>query len=103
LHIPTLTDRKLAEQERVTFDTQRQAQIVRQQLEQATALAVTQAKLVDAEGQVAIAEFNAQANVKSAERQAQAKKINADADATVVRTVGEADARRARSARPRPT
>ena len=93
----TLTDRKLAEQERVTFDTQRQAQVVRQQLEQATALAVTQAKVVDAERQVAIADFNAQANVKSAEGQAQAKKINADADATVVRTVGEADAAKTRA------
>jgi uncharacterized membrane protein YqiK len=93
----TLTDRKLAEQERVTFDTQRLAQVVRQQLEQATALAVTQSKVVDAERQVAIAEFNAQASVKSAEGQAQAKKINADADATVVRTVGEADAAKTRA------
>ena len=31
----TLTDRKLAEQERVTYETQRQAQVVRQELEQA--------------------------------------------------------------------
>ncbi|WP_033796766.1 SPFH domain-containing protein, partial [Bacillus pseudomycoides] len=39
----TLTDRKQAEQERVTFETQKQAQAVRQELEQATALANTQA------------------------------------------------------------
>jgi len=88
----TLTDRKIAEQERVTFETQRLAQEVKQQLEQATALAATQAKVVDAERQVAIAEFNARASVKSAEGQSQAKKINADADATVLRTVGEAEA-----------
>ena len=88
----TLTDRKLAEQERVTYETQRQAQEVRQQLEQATALAATQAKVVDAERQVAIAEFNARASVKSAEGQSQAKKINAEADATVLRTVGDAEA-----------
>jgi len=88
----TLTDRKIAEQERVTYETQRQAQEVKQQLEQATALAATQAKVVDAERQVAIAEFNARANVKSAEGQSQAKKINAEADATVLRTVGEAEA-----------
>ena len=93
----TLTDRKIAEQERVTYDTQRLAQVVRQQLEQATALAVTQAKVVDAERQVAIAEFSAQASVKSAEGQAQAKKINADADATVVRTVGDAEASKTRA------
>ena len=64
----------------------------RQQLEQATALAATQAKVVDAERQVAIAEFNARASVKSAEGQSQAKKINAEADATVLRTVGDAEA-----------
>ena len=88
----TLTDRKLAEQERVTYETQRLAQVVKQQLEQATALAMTQAKVVDAERQVAIAEFNARASVKSAEGSAQAKTINADADAKVLRTVGEAEA-----------
>jgi uncharacterized membrane protein YqiK len=99
----TLTDRKIAEQERVTYETQRQAQEVKQQLEQATALAATQAKVVDAERQVAIAQFNAEASVKSAEglarakkinaeADAQAKKINADADATVLRSVGDAEA-----------
>ena len=77
----TLTDRKLAEQERVTYETQRLAQVVRQQFEQANALAVTQAKVVDAERQVATADFNAQASVKSAEGQARAKTINAEADA----------------------
>jgi len=88
----TLTDRKIAEQERVTYDTQRQAQDIKQALEQATALAATQARVVDAERQVTIAEFNAKATVKSAEGQAQAKKINAEADANVLRTVGEAEA-----------
>jgi uncharacterized membrane protein YqiK len=68
----TLTDRKIAEQERVTYETQRQAQEVKQQLEQATALAATQAKVVDAERQVAIAQFNAEAGVKSAEGLARA-------------------------------
>jgi uncharacterized membrane protein YqiK len=88
----TLTDRKIAEQERVTYETQRQAQAVRQELEQATALAATQAKVVDAERQVAIAEFSARATVKSAEGEGQAKKINAEADANVLRTVGDAQA-----------
>lgn len=88
----TLTDRKIAEQERVTYDTQRQAQVVKQELEQATALAATQARVVDAERQVTIADFNAKATVKAAEGQAQSKKINAEADATVLRTVGEAEA-----------
>ncbi len=93
----TLTDRKIAEQERVTYETQRQAQTVRQELEQATALAATQAKVVDAERQVAIAEFSARATVKSAEGEGQAKKINAEADATVLRTVGDAQAARTKA------
>lgn len=88
----TLTDRKIADQERVTFETQREAQTIRQQLQQATALADTQAKVVDAERQVSIAEFNARAAVESAKGQASAKTINAEADAKVVKTVGEAEA-----------
>jgi len=93
----TLTDRKIAEQERVTYETQRQAQTVRQELEQATALAATQAKVVDAERQVAIAEFNARATVKSAQGDGEAKKINAEADANVLRAVGEAQAAKTRA------
>jgi regulator of protease activity HflC (stomatin/prohibitin superfamily) len=65
---------------------------VKQQLQQATALAATQAKVVDAERQVAIAQFNAQANVRSAEGAAKAKTINADADAQVKTITANADA-----------
>ena len=88
----TLTDRKIAEQEKVTYNTQMEAQGVKQQLEQATALARTQAQVVDAERQVAIAEFSAQAAVKTADGAAQAKKINANADAEVTRVNGQAEA-----------
>ena len=87
----TLTDRKIAEQERVTYETQRQAQTVKQELEQATALAATQARVVDAERKVTIAEFEARASVKMAEGSAKSKTINAEADATVLRMVGEAE------------
>ena len=87
----TLTDRKLAEQERVTYETQRQAQGVRQELQQATALADTQARVVDAERKVTIAGFEASATIKFAEGNAKSKTINAEADATVLRTVGEAE------------
>lgn len=87
----TLTDRKIAEQERVTYETQRQAQTVKQQLAQATALADTQPQVVTAERKVAIAEFEARARVKGAEGDAQAKTINAKADAEVLRVVGEAE------------
>lgn len=90
----TLTDRKLAEQEKVTFTTQMEAQGVRQQLEQATALARTQAQVVDAERKVAIAEFSAQAAVKTADGAARSKKITAEADAEVTRVTGQAEAGR---------
>ena len=87
----TLTDRKIAEQERVTYETQRQAQAVRQELQQATALADTQARVVDAERKVTIAEFEANARVKGAKGDAESKTINAKADAEVLRMVGEAE------------
>lgn len=93
----TLTDRKLAEQETVTYKTQEGAQAVRQALQQATALADTQARVVDAERSVAIAGYTANANVKAAEGLAQAKKIQAEADANVVETVGNAEAAKARA------
>jgi len=93
----TLTDRKIAEQEQVTYETQRKAQEIRQTLKQATALADTQATVVDAERQVSIAEFKAKAAVANAEGEAKAKTINAEADATVTRTVGDATADRTRA------
>ncbi|MFS2032448.1 SPFH domain-containing protein [Polaromonas sp. CT11-55] len=87
----TLTNRKIAEQEKVTYETQREAQAVRQNLLQATALADTQARVVDAERKVMISEYEASAMVKKAEGDARSKTINAEADANVLRTVGEAE------------
>jgi hypothetical protein len=87
----TLTDRKIADQEKVTFETQRSAQEERQKLEQAKALADTQARVVDAERKVAIADFDAQSNIKKADGDAQSKTINAKADAQVLTTVGKAE------------
>jgi len=88
----TLTDRKLAEQEQVTYKTQRLAEDTRKELQQARAMADTQARVVDAERSVSIADFAAQAVVKKASGEAQAKTINAEADATVITTVGNAEA-----------
>jgi uncharacterized membrane protein YqiK len=87
----TLTDRKIAEQEKVTYDTQRLAEDTRKDLEQAKALATTQARVVDAERSVTIAEFSANAMIKKAEGDAQSKRINARADAEVLTTVGLAE------------
>jgi uncharacterized membrane protein YqiK len=110
----TLTDRKLAEQQKITYDTERMAEDTRKELQQARALADTQARVVDAERSVTIAEFAAQASVKkaegdlkaktlnaegdakartlNAEGDARAKSLNAEADATVLRMVGDAQA-----------
>lgn len=90
----TLTDRKLAEQEKVTYETQRQAEDTRKELEQAKALAATQARVVDAERSVQIADFNAQAAVKKAGGDAESKKINAEADANVLSVVGNAEGKK---------
>jgi uncharacterized membrane protein YqiK len=88
----TLTDRKIAEQQEITFGTQQTAEIARKELEQARAIATTQARVVDAERSVQIADFNAQATVKAAEGGAQAKRVNAEADAMVKKVNADADA-----------
>jgi len=99
----TLTDRKIAEQEQVTFKTQQLAQVARKELAQAQAIADTQSKVVAAEREVEIAEFNANAWVKkaegdknarilNAEGDAKSKMVNAEADANVLSVVGKARA-----------
>jgi len=93
----TLTDRKLAQQSKVTYETQRLAEETRKELEQAKALATTQAHVVDAERRVTVAEYDAQSSVKKAEGEARSKQIVAEADAMVLRTVGEAEATKVRA------
>jgi uncharacterized membrane protein YqiK len=93
----TLTDRKIAEQEQVTYKTQQLAEETRKDLQQAKAMADTQARVVDAERSVSISEFAAQALVKQATGEAQSKTINANADATVITTVGNAEAEKTKA------
>ena len=104
----TLTDRKIAEQEQVTYKTQQLAEETRKDLQQARAMADTQAKVVDSERSVAIADFTAQASVKraegdarsriiGAEADAKSKTINAQADANVVTMVGNAEAEKTKA------
>jgi len=93
----TLTDRKLAEQEQVTYKTQQLAEETRKDLQQAKAMADTQARVVDAERSVSIAEFAAQALVKQANGEAQSKTINAEADGKVITTVGNAEAEKTKA------
>ncbi len=90
----TLTARKIADQEKITYKTQQEAQTVRQSLAQAQALADTQPQVVAAERKVSIAEFDAKASIAKAEGDARSKTINAAADAEVTRVTGEATAAR---------
>lgn len=90
----TLTDRKIAEQEKTTFDTQRAAEDQRKLFQQARATADTQAQVVQAERSVEIAKFGANAAIEKANGDAKSKTINAEADAMVTRTVGQATADR---------
>lgn len=88
----TLTDRKIAEQEAVTYKTQQLSQVERKELQQAIATADTQATVVNAQRDVEIKDFQAQAAIKQAEGAAKSKNINALADANVIKTVGDAEA-----------
>jgi len=88
----TLTDRKIADQRKVTFDSQRLAEDNRRELEKSKAMADTQASVVTAERSVSIAGYAADATIKQAEGQARAKTLNAEADATVTKVTGDADA-----------
>ena len=67
----TLTDRKIAQEQEKTYEVQRVAQIQRQELVRATALAEIQNQVVTAEEGVRIAELEAAAKVKAAEGEAE--------------------------------
>lgn len=88
----TLTDRKIAEQEKTTFKTQEEAQVQRKSLEASKASANMQAEVVKAERNVEIAEKTADAKIKTATGDAKSKTINATADAEVTKLNANADA-----------
>lgn len=110
----TVTDRQIAEQEKKTFATQKEAQDERRNLENAKAQANMQPKVVEsernveiqknlAEGRIKEAEGSKQASILMAEGQAtavrleaggkaEATKLNADADSEAIKKVGGAEA-----------
>ena len=90
----TLTDRKLAEEQQVTYDTQRMAQAKRQEYEKANAIADMQKEVVKSEQSVNIAERNAAAEVKSAEGRAKAVELDAEAKSKAVKLAANAEAER---------
>src|SRR6187402_2329265 len=90
----TLTDRKLAEEQKVTYETQRKAQETRQDLEKETAIADIQKQIVQADQGVQIAERVADAAVKKAGGDAASVRLNAAAEAERTKVIADAEARR---------
>ncbi len=95
----TLTDRKIAEEEQKTYQTQKMAQEQRQGKEKETAIADMQKEIVKAQQSVEIAQRTADAAVKKSEGDAKSIKlaVEAEATATKMRAEGEAAATRARA------
>lgn len=88
----TLTDRKIAEEQNVTFETQKKAEVTRQTLEKETAIADMQKEIVKADQGVLIANRIADASVKKAEGEATSVKIQANAEAERVKVISVAEA-----------
>jgi len=95
----TLTDRKIAEEQKVTYETQKKAQETRQGMEKETAIADMQKDIVKAQQSVEIAERTANATVKKAEGDAASVKlaVSAEAESTKMRAHAEAESTRARA------
>ena len=89
----TLTDRKIAEEQKVTYNTQKQAQETRQGMEKETAIADMQKDIVKAQQSVEIAERTANATVKKSEGDAASVRlaVGAEAEATKLRAQAESE------------
>ncbi|MCA9930069.1 MAG: flotillin family protein [Anaerolineales bacterium] len=88
----TQTDRKIAEEQRKTFEVQQMAQQQRQELVRATELADIQQDMVKSEQGVQIAELKAQAAIKHANGEAEATRLRALGEADAIRNTGQAKA-----------
>ena len=93
----TLTDRKIAEEQKKTFEVQEAAQKQRQQLVRETATAEIQQQMVKAEQGVRISELEASAQVKRSFGEAESVRRRASGEAEAIRLkgAGEAEAIRA--------
>lgn len=87
----TLTDRKLAEEQKITYETQRMAQETRQALEKETAIAEIQAEIVKADQGVVIAERIADAQVKKSTGEADSLRLQSTAEADRLKMIAAAE------------
>jgi uncharacterized membrane protein YqiK len=88
----TLTDRKIAEEQRKTYEVQQEAQTQRQQLVRETAMADIQKDMVKSEQGVSIAQLEAQAQIKQAEGEAGSIRLRSQGEAEAIRVTGDAKA-----------
>lgn len=88
----TQTDRKIAEEQRKTFEVQQFAQEQRQALVRATSMADIQQDMVQSEQGVHIAELKAQAQIKQANGEAEAIRLRSHGEADAIRNTGKAKA-----------
>jgi uncharacterized membrane protein YqiK len=88
----TQTERKIAEEQRKTYETQQAAQTQRQQLVRETALAEIQQEMVKSEQSVQISRLKADAHVQEATGAAEATKLKAVGEAEGIRAIGQAKA-----------
>jgi uncharacterized membrane protein YqiK len=88
----TQTARKIAEEQRKTYEVQEAAQKQRQQLVRQTSLADIQQQVVTAEQGVSIAELHANASVKQATGEAESVRLRAGGEAEAIRATGQAKA-----------
>ena len=92
----TLTDRKLAEEQKITYETEKKAQETRQSLEKETAIADIQKEIVKADQGVLIAERIADASVKKATGDANSVRLQANAEGDRLKLLATGDAERIR-------
>jgi uncharacterized membrane protein YqiK len=88
----TQTDRKIAEEQRKTYEMQEAAEKQRQQLVRQTSLADIQQDVVSAEEGVKIAELQASSAVKKSEGEAVSLRLYASGEADAIRATGQAKA-----------
>ena len=88
----TLTDRKIADEQRKTFVVQQASETTRQELERQRALADKQREILNSEQDVRIAEMHANALVKTATGESEAAAKRSEGQASAALKVGSAEA-----------
>jgi uncharacterized membrane protein YqiK len=92
----TLTDRKLAEEQKITYETEMRAQETRQSLEKETAIAEMQKEIVKADQGVVIAERIADASVKKATGEANSVRLQSTAEGDRLKLLASGEAEKTR-------